>query len=69
MVIVWQQRLNSSVENDEENRYNDSSFLSELILTVQNYPSVWEITTRSYQDLNKKPVMKNIALQLQHEEK
>ena len=69
MVIVWQQRLNSSVENDEENRYNDSSFLSELISTVQNYPSVWEITTRSYQDLNKKPVMKNIALQLQYEEK
>ena len=69
MVIVWQQRLNSSVENDEENRYNDSSFLSELISTVQNYPSVWEIKTSSYQDLNKKPVMKNIALQLQHEEK
>ena len=66
---VWQQPLNSSVENDEENRHNDSSFLSELISTVQNYPSVMEITTRSFQDLNKKPVMKNIALQLQYEEK
>ena len=67
--IVWQQPLNSSVENDEENRHNDSSFLSELISTVQNYPSVMEITTRSFQDLNKKPVMKNIALKLQYEEK
>ena len=67
--IVWQQPLNSSVENDEENRRNDSSFLSELISTVQNYPSVMEITIRSFQDLNKKPVMKNIALQLQYEEK
>ena len=67
--IVWQQPLNSSVENDEENRHNDSSFLSELISTVQNYPSVMEITTRNFQDLNKKPVMKNIALQLQYEEK
>lgn len=53
---------NNLVGNDEEKRHNDSSFLSGLISTVQNYLAVWEITTRSYRDLNKKPVMKNIAL-------
>ena len=44
-------------------------FLSELISTVQNYLAPWEITTRIYRDLNKKPDMKNLARQLQYEGK
>ena len=55
--IVEQQLRVSYVDNDVENRHNDDRFLSELISTVQNYPTVWDITTRSYQDLHKKPVM------------
>ena len=32
--------FNSNVDNELENRHNDSSFLSELISTAQNYPAV-----------------------------
>ena len=53
--IVEQQPCNSTVDNNVENRYNENSFLLELVSTVQNYPAVWNITTRSYRDLNTKP--------------
>ena len=36
--------LDNDVDNDVENRHNYNSFLSELVLTAQNYPAVWDIT-------------------------
>ena len=70
MDTVEQQPCNSNVDNELENRHNDNSFLSELISTVQNYPAVWDITTRSYRDLHKKnQAWKNIASQLRCEGK
>ena len=62
MGTVEQQPCNSNVDNELENRHNDNSFLSELISTVQKYPAIWDITTRSYRDLHKKnQPWKNIA--------
>ena len=67
MSIVEQQSCN--IHNDVKNMHDDNSFLSELISTVQNYPVVWDIPTRSYQNLHKNQSWKNIALQLRCEGK
>ena len=47
-----EKQKNDNKNNQEWNKHTDNSSLSELMLAVQNYPAVWDITTRSYRDLH-----------------
>ena len=62
MEVLEQQPCISNADTDLKNKYNDNTFLSKSISTEQNYPALWNITKRSYQDLDKITVLEKYSI-------